>query len=589
LTSYSIPTLIMASICSTVTLYEFLSWSRRGGKRDGLAFALTGLGATVFCVGCCGQYNVDLPARSVPWLNLQVMALISAGAAFLWYVSEVTGSVRRRYLIITLAWVALCAMGQFVDLGNLGWITERPIVERVRLPGGFEFVYKHVEMGPLIALQYAAGVALIAYITWAVVKYRRSGNRKEARVLLIVLGLFCTALTNDFAIVLGLYSSINLLEYAWLVLLLVVGLRRSSEARDALLTKNALGESEKKLRESRATLSAIVDSTPDLIWSVDAERFGLLSFNSGMREHFARNRGLRLEVGMTPEEFAASEEEILTWREFYARALAEGSCQVELETRFGVGSRPAVMQFAISVIRREGKVFGLSVFGKDVTERRRAEEQIAKSLGEKETLIRELYHRTKNNMNVIISMLRLQANRVGDERLREAFAETEARIMSMSLVHEKLYESSDLSRINLKTYIEDLAGRLFKNYSLAGERVSLALDLRDVYVLIDTAVSCGLIVNELISNALKYAFPGERRGEIRIVLEKRADSRIRLAFSDDGVGLPEGFDTERDGHLGMKIVLSLARRRLKADVSTRSENGLSYEVKFEEEPEEARA
>ena len=583
MTSYSIPTLIMASICSTVTLYEFLSWSRRGGKLDGLAFSLTGLGAIAFCIGCFGQYNVDLPARSVPWLKLQVMALIFAGGAFLWYVSEVTGLVKRRYLLITLAWVALCAASHFLDFGDLGWMTDRPMVERVRLPYGFEFVYKHVGMGPLIALQYATGVLLIAFITRVVIKYWRSGNRREGRVLLSVLLLFCAALTNDFAIALGLYSSVNLLEYAWLVLLLVVGLRRSSEARDALLIKNALEESEKKLRESQATLSAIVDSTPDLIWSVDAERFGLLSFNSGMQAHFARNRGIRLEVGMTPEEFAGSEGELETWREFYARALAEGSFQTELETRFGISPGPSIMQLAFSVLRREGKAFGLSVFGKDITEPRRAEEQIAKSLREKETLIRELYHRTKNNMNVIISMLRLQANHVDDVRLRAAFAETEARIMSMSLVHEKLYESSDLTHINLKTYIEDLAERLFKSYSLADDRVSLALGLSDVSVPIDTAVSCGLIINELISNALKYAFPDERRGEIRIDLERRADSRIRLAFSDDGVGLPEGFDVERDGHLGMQIILSLAKGRLRADVSTRSENGLSYELKFENE------
>jgi two-component sensor histidine kinase len=453
-TSYSIPTLIMASICSTVTLYEFLSWSRRGGAKRDLAFALTGIGATAFCVGCFGQYNTDLPSQTVPWLKTQVMALIFAGAAFLWYVSEITGLVKRQYLLATVAWVALCAASLFPDLGSLGWIADRPAVERVLLPFGFEFVYKHVQIGPIIALQYATGVILIAYITWAAVKYWRSGNRKEGRVLLAVLIMFCAALTNDFAIVLGLYSSVNLLEYAWLMLLLVVGLRRSSEARDALLTKRALEESQA---------------------------------------------------------------------------------------------------------------------------------QIERSLREKEVLIRELYHRTKNNMNVIVSLLRLQRNHSGDERLREAFTETESRIMSMSLVHEKLYESSDLSHIDLKTYVEDLAGRLFSNYNLDDDRVSLELELGDVLVQTDTAVSCGLIINELVSNSLKYAFPDGRRGTIRIELGPAESSGIRLVFSDDGVGLPEGFDIERDGNLGMKIVMSLARGRLKARAATRSDAGLSFVMEFAEE------
>jgi two-component sensor histidine kinase len=584
--AYSIPTLIMASVCFTVALYEFLSWSRPGGKRKGLAFALTGLGATAYCVGCCGQYSVDLPAQSVPWLKVQTMALNAAGLAFLWYVAEGTGLVKRRYKILALAWVLLCAASQFADLGKLGWIADRPEIERVRLPFGAEFVYTQVEMGPFIVLQYAAGMALIAYITWVVVKRRRSRDDAEARVLFVALIIFCAALMNDFALDLHLYSSLYLLEYAWLELLLVVGLRRSSEARDALLVKRALEESDKKLRESQATLAVVVDSTPDFIWSVDSERFSLLSFNSCMREYFSKYRDIRLKAGMTPDELAAPDGDARTWRALYARALAEGSYQEELKACFGPSPEPAIMQLAFSVLRRDGKVFGLSVFGKDVTERKRAEQQIAKSLREKETLIKELYHRTKNNMNVIISMLRLQANHVGDERLRQAFAETEDRIMSMSLVHEKLYESSDLSHIDLKVYIEDLAERLFKNYSLAGDRVSLALALNEVYVPIDTAVSCGLIINELVSNALKYAFPGDRRGEIRIELSTDGSSAVRLAFSDDGVGLPEGFVVERDGHLGMRIMLNLAKGRLRADVSTRSGNGFAFELKFKNEPEQ---
>jgi two-component sensor histidine kinase/HAMP domain-containing protein len=176
---------------------------------------------------------------------------------------------------------------------------------------------------------------------------------------------------------------------------------------------------------------------------------------------------------------------------------------------------------------------------------RESEAQIRKSLSEKETLLRELHHRTKNNMGVIIALLELQALDIDDARLNDAIAETTGRIRSMALVHQKLYEARDLSHINLREYIEELALLLTASYLVPPARLSTIHELEDISVLIDTAIPCGLILNELISNALKYAFPGGRKGEIRLELRKLEGGEIRLRVSDDGVGLPEGFDPGR--------------------------------------------
>jgi two-component sensor histidine kinase len=229
---------------------------------------------------------------------------------------------------------------------------------------------------------------------------------------------------------------------------------------------------------------------------------------------------------------------------------------------------------------RDGKIFGVSVFAKDITERKKSEDQVRKSLAEKETLLRELYHRTKNNMNVIISMLKLQSNEIGDRRLKAAFAESEARIISMSLVHEKLYEAQDLSHINLREYLEALVRHLISDYSLSREGPTLRLDMEDAFVSIDTATTCGLIVNELVSNALKYAFPEGRAGELSVRLRHDTGGEISLTVSDDGIGMPRGFDPARDGHLGLRLIRNLAAGKLRARVNFTAERGASCQISF---------
>ena len=224
----------------------------------------------------------------------------------------------------------------------------------------------------------------------------------------------------------------------------------------------------------------------------------------------------------------------------------------------------------------------------ELVERKKAEEQVKKTLSEKEALLRELHHRTKNNMGVIIALLDLQAEDLGDKRIKEAFTDTQNRIRSMALVHQKLYEAGDLSRINLKDYITDLANILVKSYRVAPGGISVVREMEDVQVLIDTAIPCGLILNELISNALKFAFIGRKEGVLRIGLRRLEDGEIALSVSDDGRGPPPGFDFRRDGHMGLQTVFALGENQLNGKVDFESNGGVACRIKFRDNLYKAR-
>ncbi|MBN1939608.1 MAG: PAS domain S-box protein, partial [Candidatus Aminicenantes bacterium] len=176
---------------------------------------------------------------------------------------------------------------------------------------------------------------------------------------------------------------------------------------------------------------------------------------------------------------------------------------------------------------------------RDISERKKAERRVMDALREKEVLLREIHHRVKNNMQVISSLLRLQSGKFADPDVREAFQESQERIKSMALVHEKLYGTKDLSTIDFSDYVKTLTSTVFGSHNV-GDRVALHLDLEQTFLDINAAVPCGLILNELVLNSLKHAFPPGRKGRVGIELRESEDGMIRLTVRDDGIGLPDG-------------------------------------------------
>jgi PAS domain S-box-containing protein len=195
---------------------------------------------------------------------------------------------------------------------------------------------------------------------------------------------------------------------------------------------------------------------------------------------------------------------------------------------------------------------------KDISDRKRSEEQIATSLTEKEVLLKEIHHRVKNNLQIICSLLNLQARSLKDSTTMTLFKETQNRVRSMALVHEKLYQSDNLSKINLGEYLQDLANNLLRFYSINSSKLTLKTQFnKNIFLDIDVAVPCGLIVNELISNVLKYAFEPEKKGEILLRGLLKKEQNIVLTIQDNGRGLPNDFNLETNKTLGLKLVKNL--------------------------------
>ncbi len=198
----------------------------------------------------------------------------------------------------------------------------------------------------------------------------------------------------------------------------------------------------------------------------------------------------------------------------------------------------------------------------DVTERRRAEDQIKASLKEKEILLQEIHHRVKNNLQVIISLLSLQSKDIKDQKVLKMFKESQDRVHSISLVHEGIYRSKDLAHIKLEGYVRKLTSDLLKSYKVNEGIITLKIDVEDMSIGIDTSIPCGLIINELLSNSLKHAFPEKRKGEIDIKIRKAGDSEIEMIFSDNGIGMPEGFDFKNPSGFGFRMIIDLVEYKL---------------------------
>lgn len=236
------------------------------------------------------------------------------------------------------------------------------------------------------------------------------------------------------------------------------------------------------------------------------------------------------------------------------------------------------VEVSLRVLEIEGEKRYQAII-RDITERKKAEEQAKASLNEKEVLLREIHHRVKNNMQIISSLLSLQSQSLSDPEIKTMFRESQDRIRIMALVHEKLYQTKDLSRIDLAEYIRSLAAYLFRSYQTEAGRIQLKTDLDKTSLDINTSIPCGLIVNELVSNALKHAFPDERKGEILIELREGEGGALRLTVRDNGIGFPEGVDLRTTDTLGLQIVTLLVDQ-IDGKLDVKRDRGTVFSVTF---------
>jgi two-component sensor histidine kinase len=237
------------------------------------------------------------------------------------------------------------------------------------------------------------------------------------------------------------------------------------------------------------------------------------------------------------------------------------------------------VEMSISLVQFSD-AFYMVMVAHDITERKEFENALKSSLAEKEVLIREIHHRVKNNMQIISSLLSLQKQYVNDEEAVNVLKESQNRVRSMAMIHEKLYRTRNFSEIDFADYIMSLVTDLFYSYGVDSNRIKTNIILEEVMLGLETAIPCGLILSELVTNTLKYAFPNHAKGEFRIELHVM-DGLYSLIISDNGVGIPENINFNETDTLGLRLVNSLVDQ-LEGTIELGRKNGTEFKIIFKE-------
>jgi PAS domain S-box-containing protein len=356
-----------------------------------------------------------------------------------------------------------------------------------------------------------------------------------------------------------------------LLLGVTLDITKRKQAEDALLEKSLdLAGSEKKYRN-------LFSSIRDVIIVADNERNIIDANQPALREQFGYE--IHEILGRQTSVLYASDAGFKqTGREVFDERDAPIAKLLEVTLRKKDGSTFPAELFALKLVNDAGGIAGNIGVIRDITERKIAEQNIIASLREKELLLREVHHRVKNNMAVISSLLALQSEYIDDEKYLEIFKESQSRISSMALVHEKLYQKEDFVSIDVKEYIKSLVEGI--DGTFAGDSsIHLVTDVEPAQMDIDTLIPCGLIINELLTNSYKHAFADIDNPQIVLRLTRTSDKDIGLTISDNGKGLPEGFDISRDSGLGLKLVRTLVNQ-LNGELELRSGKGATFSITF---------
>jgi PAS domain S-box-containing protein len=259
-------------------------------------------------------------------------------------------------------------------------------------------------------------------------------------------------------------------------------------------------------------------------------------------------------------------------KNFYFRA------DLSAQKRFADLCKP----YRISLVRDTtgSPNYYVAVF-EDITVRKQQEKELQESLKEKEVLLKEVHHRVKNNMQVISSILNLQSSYIKDETAVEMLRESQDRIKSMAFIHESLYQGKTLSHVKFSEYVRNLVSNLFHTYGVNKAGLKLKFDLDEVFLNLDTSIPCGLIINELISNALKYAFTDRESGTLSVTLKKMEDGKLKLEIADDGKGFPETINWKDTESLGLQLVVTLAGQ-IRGDIQMETKKGTTFTIIFKE-------
>jgi PAS domain S-box-containing protein len=325
---------------------------------------------------------------------------------------------------------------------------------------------------------------------------------------------------------------------------------------------------EAALQDAKDQLCVVLDAVPGLVFWINSDL-----------QYIGVNQPLASTFNQPPELFLAEEIDFSEShpkfaqfiREFFASSASQTAEELTVEIK-GISKNYLIVAQKYNLDRAAVSVWI------DITDRHQAQEQLKASLQEKEVLLKEVHHRVKNNLQIICSLLKLQSSSIKDEATLSLFNDSYNRVRSMALIHENLYQSSDLAKIDLANYINNLVANLSHSYSVSLSGINFQVEVEEIWLDVDTAIPCGLIINELVSNSIKYAFKNPSEGKINIIFSKVNDD-FCLIVRDNGVGLPPGLDIKKSTSLGLKLVCNLAKQ-LRGRIEINNSNGAYFEIKF---------
>ena len=458
------------------------------------------------------------------------------------------------YTSIWLTWWLGDAMGDFIIAPLLMLWSENPYVRWNR--------YEIFELALLLLLLFLGGQMIfggvlptnaknypldflcVPVLVWAAFRF---GPRETATTAVMLSGIALWGTLHGF----GPFAKDTLNE-SLLLLQLFMGCTAVMALVFAVVVLDR-----KRAEEVRARLAAIVESSVDAIVGITMERT-VVSWNRAAERLF----GYPAEEAIgSPISFVMPPDRVHEENQIIDR-LKRDEYIDHFET---VQRRKDGQEFPVSLTispikDATGKIIGASKSVRDISDKKRAEEQIQASLREKEVLLREIHHRVKNNLQVIYSLLRLQSKLVTDPKASALFKDSQARVKAMALVHETLWQSKNLSRIDMSEYSRTLTRRLFESYGISSDTLGLNLNIAPVSFSMETAVSCGQLINELVSNCLKHAFPNGRTGDVTVELLSNGNDTYLLTVSDNGVGLPPDFEVGKAESLGWQLVPMLVEQ-----------------------------
>lgn len=340
---------------------------------------------------------------------------------------------------------------------------------------------------------------------------------------------------------------------------------------------------ETKIYDQSARLESIIENSTHLFWTFN-KNLGLTTFNKNFDNYVKESYGKIAETNLhkkNKKTRVSSKEEEKFWDEKYNNTY-KGKQQHFITDKKDKRGQRIIKEVFLNPIKNDtGEIIEVSGIAHDITEKTIAEEQLKESLQEKEVLLKEVHHRVKNNLQVISSILNLQSSYVKEQSTLNILKESQNRIKSMAFIHESLYQTTDFSQINFSEYVITLSQNLVHSYGVFDNFVKLDLQVKDISLNLDQSIPCGLLINELVSNALKYAFPEREKGTITIELYEK-NEEVFLKVSDNGIGLPKNINYRDTESLGLQLVMTLTEQ-INGTIELDNTSGASYSIRFKKE------